>query len=110
MGARLPALSLEILRDKRAQSAAFLRAERTAAQAVLQRQQSLPGALEIAQRAAERDIRMVENAVRDSCRLLAVQLQAEHQARVEAHKRRPSANPNPAKLPRVVAVGGQRWP
>lgn len=110
MGARLPALSLELLRDKRAQSAAFLRAERAAVQAELQRQHSLPGALEIARRAAERDVEMVKRAVRDSCQLLAAQLQAEHQARLKAHGSNPQQHPHPSKLPRVLAVGGRRWP
>jgi hypothetical protein len=86
------------------------RIERSMVQAELNRQNSLPGALETARRAAERDVEMVTRGVKASLRLLAADIEADHQARVHAHWLRPRSTVDPAKQPRVLAIGGQQWP
>lgn len=109
MGARLSIDAIVQLRAAR-QWHELQRIERSAVQAELNRQLSLPGAAERAQRRAELDVELIKRGVEASCELLAVRLEAEHQARVQAHKLRPAENPNPAKLRRVIAVRGQQWP
>lgn len=109
MGARLSPETLDLMRQAQ-QWQALQQIERGAVRAELQRQMSLPGAAERAQRRAELEVELIKRGVEDSCELLAVRLEVEHQARVQAHQLRPAANPNPAKLPRVVAIRGQQWP
>ena len=65
---------------------------------------------ESATRIAQTEVELLTRAVKAQQRLLAMELDADCQARKRVYKLAPLGKSDPDKLPRITAVAGQQWP
>jgi hypothetical protein len=58
---------------------------------------------------AQTEIELLRRAVKADLRMLAMELDADREARKRIYKLVPLGKADPDKLPRITAVGGQQW-
>jgi hypothetical protein len=58
---------------------------------------------------AQTEIELLRRAVKADLRMLAMELDADREARIRVYKLAPLGHINPEKMERITAVNGQQW-